>query len=70
MKPITNGGSTTSSTKKVNISQDVRFDEGYAYDFELNKYIKEVREFWSPEGKKKDRTCDFERNKKKVWELW
>ena len=38
-----------STTKKVYISQDVRFDEGYVYNSQLNEYNKKVGEFWSPE---------------------
>ena len=35
-------------TKKLHISRDVRFDEGYIYDSQLNERNEEVGEFWSP----------------------
>lgn len=39
-------------TKKIHISQDVRFDEGHAYDSWLNKHNKKIGEFWSLEDNK------------------
>lgn len=35
--------------KKIHISQDVRFDERYIYDSQLNEHNEKVEEFWSPE---------------------
>ena len=37
-------------TKKVHITRDVNFDEGFAYDASLNEDDQaEIGEFWSPE---------------------
>lgn len=33
--------------KTVYITRDIRFDEGYAYNSQLNEYNKKVGEFWS-----------------------
>lgn len=39
-------------TKKIHISQDVRFDEGHVYDSRLNEYNEKIGEFWSLEDDK------------------
>ena len=47
-------------TKKIYISRDVRFDEGYTYDSKLNDHQKKVAEFWSP---KNDKQLAFQEKK-------
>ena len=37
-------------TKKVHISRDIRFDERYVYNSQLNDHNEEVGELWSPEN--------------------